>query len=47
VDPTPLWLGVAAVMALGGAIMLLFGFALRYGRRVAPTASAMWRPGHG
>jgi hypothetical protein len=46
-EPTPFWLDVAAVLALGGIIMLLFGFTLGYGYRLAPTAPPMWGPDHG
>ncbi len=44
---TPFWLDVAALLALGGAIVLLFGLALRYPRRLAPPAVMMWRAHHG
>lgn len=37
--PTPFWLDVAAILALGGAMVLLFAFGLRYVRRLAPSAA--------
>ncbi len=46
-DPTPFWLDVAAVLALGGALMLLFVFALRYDRRLASSAPPIWRARRG
>jgi hypothetical protein len=44
---TPFWLDVAALLALGGALMLLFVLALRYPQRLAPPAVMVWRPDHG
>lgn len=46
-SPTPLWLDVAAVLALGGAIMLLFAAALRYADRLAPAGRPIWTAEHG
>ncbi len=46
-SPTPFWLDVAALLALGGAMMLLFGFALDRARRVAPVGTAVWTADHG
>jgi hypothetical protein len=44
---TPFWLDVAAVLALGGAITLLFVFALDRARRVAPAGRPAWTADHG
>ncbi len=44
---TPFWLDVAALIALGGAILLLFAFGLRYTRRLAPAVPLVWRADHG
>ena len=46
-DATPFWLDVAAVLALGGAITLLFVFALLRARRVAPADGRAWSAEHG
>ena len=45
--PTPFWLDVAAILALGGAMVLLFAFGLRYTRRLAPAAAPVWTADHG
>lgn len=45
--PTPLWLDIAAILALGGAMALLFAFGLRYTRRSAPAAAPIWTADHG
>jgi hypothetical protein len=45
--PTPFWQDVAAMLALGGAITLLFVFALGRARRVAPVGSPAWTADHG
>ncbi|MBU6462580.1 MAG: hypothetical protein KGL35_17860 [Bradyrhizobium sp.] len=45
--PTPFWLDVAALFALGGLIMLLFGYGLRRARRFEPTGSPLWTADHG
>jgi hypothetical protein len=45
--PTPLWLDVAALLALGGAIMLLFAFALDHMRGAAPVSRPIWTADHG
>jgi hypothetical protein len=46
--PTPFWLDVAALLALGGVIVLLFTCALRYAHRLVPARrAAMWRAEHG
>ena len=44
---TAFWLDVAALLALGGAIVLLFVLGLRYPHRLAPPAVMVWRAGHG
>jgi hypothetical protein len=44
---TPFWLDVAALLALGGAIMLLFGLALRGWRRPAGVERPAWTADHG
>jgi hypothetical protein len=46
-DPTPFWLDIAAVLALGGAMVLLFTWALRYGHRFAPAGEPIWTADHG
>jgi hypothetical protein len=46
-DGTPFWLDVAALFALGGAILLLFGFALRNAHRLVPAGAMIWRTDHG
>lgn len=45
--PTPFWLDLAAILALGGAMVLLFAFGLRYRRRLAPMAAPIWAADHG
>ena len=44
---TPFWLDVAALLALCGAIVLLFVLGLRYPHRLAPPAVMLWRARHG
>ena len=44
---TPFWLNVTAVLALGGAMAMLFISALRYGLRPIPPAGLSWTAGHG
>lgn len=44
---TPFWLDVAALLALGGALVLLFALALRYPHRFVPATGMMWRADHG
>ncbi len=46
-DPAPFWLDVAAVLALGGAVLLLFGFALRQISWPAATTPSVLRADHG
>jgi hypothetical protein len=46
-EPTPFWLDVAAMSALGGCMLLLFGFALRREHRLTPTAVPIWTVDHG
>lgn len=43
----PFWLDVAAVLALGGAISLLFTFTLRRARHGAPMGTPAWTAEHG
>jgi len=43
--PTPFWLDVAAVLALGGGMMLLFGWAMRVQHR-APARDPIWTADH-
>jgi len=45
--PTPFWLDVAAIIALGGAMTLLFAFGLRSRRRLAPAPAPIWTLNHG
>lgn len=45
--PTQFWLDVAAILALGGAMVLLFGFGLRHAHRLAPAAASLWTTDHG
>ena len=44
---TPFWLDVAALLALGGAVMLLFAFALSHARRAEPAGRPVWTADHG
>ncbi|MBV8827272.1 MAG: hypothetical protein JO084_06935 [Bradyrhizobiaceae bacterium] len=44
---TPFGLNIAALLALGGAMVLLFLLGLRYPHRLAPTAVMVWRADHG
>jgi hypothetical protein len=44
---TPFWLDAAAVLALGGATVLLFAWSLRHARRLAPAGAPIWRTDHG
>jgi hypothetical protein len=45
--PTPFWLDVAAVLALGGVMVLLFAFGLRYARLLAPVGAPIGTVDHG
>jgi hypothetical protein len=45
--PTPFWLDVAAVLALGGVMILLFASFLRYGHRLVAAAGPIWTADHG
>jgi hypothetical protein len=45
--PTPFWLDVAAILALGGAMVLSFAFGLRYARQPAPAGAPIWTADHG
>jgi hypothetical protein len=44
---TPFWLDVAAVLALGGVMVLLFASFLRYGHRFVPAGGPIWTTDHG
>jgi hypothetical protein len=46
-DGTPFWLDLAAVLALGGAIGVLFELGLRYARRFGETDETVWRADRG
>jgi hypothetical protein len=46
-DGTPFWLDAAAVLALGGLILLLFGWALFHPRPFAPAVRPVWTTDHG
>ncbi len=46
-SPTPFWLDVAAMLALGGAVVLLFAWALRSAYRGGAAAGALWRADYG
>ncbi len=44
----PFWLDVAAIAALGGAMVLIFAWAMRFGHLVKPGGWPMWKAaGHG
>jgi len=45
--PTPFWLDVAAVLALGGAMALLFNWGWRYATGRATAGAPIWTVGHG
>lgn len=46
-NPVPFWLDVAAVLALGGAVVLLFGLGLRRASRLVPAGTPIWTADHG
>ena len=46
-DPTPFWLDVAAVLALGAAMVLLLTLAVRRALRLAPAGAPLWTADHG
>ncbi|MGH6672619.1 MAG: hypothetical protein ACRECV_11705 [Xanthobacteraceae bacterium] len=46
-SPTPFWLDVAAILALGGAMLLLFAWALRSAYRLAVANGPTWRADYG
>jgi hypothetical protein len=46
-EPTPLLLDIAAVLALGGPMLLLFAWALRYAHRLTTTSPPIWTADHG
>jgi hypothetical protein len=45
--PTPFWLDAAAILALGGAMALLFAVGLRSMRPLAPAGAPIWTADHG
>ncbi len=45
-DPTPLWLTFAALLALGGAIALLFAAGISYAHRRASARRPIWTADH-
>jgi hypothetical protein len=45
--PTPFWLDLAAILALGGAMVLLFALGLRYAHRPARAGIPIWTTRHG
>lgn len=45
--PTTFWLDLAAILALGGAMVLLFAVGLRYAHRAARAGIPIWTTGHG
>ncbi|HLK80538.1 MAG TPA: hypothetical protein VKT99_03450 [Xanthobacteraceae bacterium] len=46
-EPPPFWLDVATVLALGGAMVLLFASFLRWAHRLAPAEAPIWTADHG
>jgi hypothetical protein len=44
---SPLWLDFAAMAALGGAMVLMFAWSLRYVDRLAAEGTGMWAVKHG
>jgi hypothetical protein len=46
-EPTPFWLDVAAILALGAVLLLPFAWALRYADRPAPATRPIWTADHG
>ncbi len=46
-DPTPFWLDIAAVLALGGIIVVVLILALRRAGRLAPAGAPIWTAEHG
>jgi hypothetical protein len=46
-EPTPFWLDVAAILALGSTMVLLFALGLRTARRPAPAGVPIWTADHG
>jgi hypothetical protein len=46
-SPTPFWLDAAAVLGLGGIVVLLFARVLRYAHRPLPAAGPIWTVDHG
>jgi len=45
--PAAFWIDVAAVLALGGVMVLLFARCLRHGHRLMPAAAPIWTADHG
>jgi hypothetical protein len=45
-DQGPFWLDVAAVLALGGAMVLLFTWSLRYTHQLAAAGGSVWTSDH-
>jgi hypothetical protein len=45
--PTPFWLDVAAICALGGGMVMLAAFVLRHARQQLPTTGPIWTADHG
>jgi hypothetical protein len=45
--PTPFWLDVAALLALGGAMALLFAWGWRYAAGLATAGAPIWTAHHG
>jgi len=45
--PTPFWLNVAALLALGGAIAVLFAWGWRYAAALAAARTPIWTSDHG
>lgn len=45
-EPTPLWLSLAALLALGGALVLLFATAFSYAHRRATAGEPIWTADH-
>jgi hypothetical protein len=46
-SPTPFWLDVGAMAALGGVMVLLFAWALRSPGRFATVDEPVWRADYG
>jgi hypothetical protein len=46
-EPTPFWLNVATILALGGVMVLLFALFLRHAHRPEAAARPIWTADHG